>query len=363
MAREYAAITANATAPIIAFPWHDYGPTTWNIGGNETYTLQMFETVIGQAAADGAEFVTGIDLADRIASFGASSLTTSRSGSVLTASVTSSDAGQFALDVSSEGKIASVTDWYAYDDNSVFLPRSGGTFDIALGATPADLTHINDLGQRNDLILLSGNGADLNFDFAGQSDVQIDLQTQGSQTVAVTGADSARFAADGDLVLSFNAGGQHSVALDMATATAALSGGAANDILIGGTGNDTIRGQGGNDLLLGRVGDDILEGGLGDDRLEGGTGNDTLRGQGGQNTFVFRGGDGADAVDDFVAGADMLEFWDVGYTLATDVLGGFSDSAGGATLSYTGGSVQLSGVSVAQLDVNDIFVIDPLQIV
>ena len=359
---EYAEITSNATAPIIAFPWHDYGPTNWDIGDPTNYTLQMFEALIGQAATDGAEFVTGADLADRIASFGTSSLTTSRSGNILTASVTSSDAGRFALDVSSEGTIDSVTGWYAYDDTSVFLPQTGGTFEIVLGTTPADVTHVNDLGQRNDLILLSGDGTDLNFDFDGQSDVHIGLQTQGSQTVAVTGADFARFAVDGDLVLSFNAGGQHSVALDMEAATTALNGGATDDILIGGSNADTVRGQEGNDLLLGGLGDDILEGGLGDDRLEGGSGNDILSGQGGQNTFVFRGGDGDDTIDDFVVGADILEFEDVGYSLAADVLAGFFDSSGGATLTYQGGSVQLSGISAAQLDVNYIFVVDPLLI-
>lgn len=378
---EYARITGNATAPIIAFPWHDYGPTNWDLGGsNVTYTLEMFEALIGQAAADGAEFVTGADLADRIASFAASSLTTSRSGNVVTATVASSDAGHFALDLGKEGKIASVAGWYAYDDDSVFLPRSGGTFGITLGTTPADVTHINDPGQRNELISLSGDGTDLNFVLAGASDVHIDLKTQGSQRIKITGADDAGFETDGDLVLAFDAGGQHSVVLDMSTGTTVLEGGAGRDILIGGTGADRLNGNGGNDLLIGGAGadrlngnagidvldggagNDTVQGGAGIDRLSGGSGNDSLRGQGGRDTFVFQANGGADTVIDFVANTDALEFNGLGFADAAAALAGFVDTAGGARLSFSdGGSVLLSGVGVALLDVDDI-IVDPLQL-
>ena len=54
----------------------------------------------------------------------------------------SSDAGNFALDMGKEGRIASVANWYAYDEDTVFLPRAGGTFQVTLGSTMADVTRI-----------------------------------------------------------------------------------------------------------------------------------------------------------------------------------------------------------------------------
>ncbi|WP_176559242.1 hypothetical protein [Rubellimicrobium roseum] len=335
--KEYESITKNGTAPIISFPWHDYGPTNWEDGNPDiTYTLAMFETLIGRAAADGAEFVTGADLAARIRSFASSTLVTSRSGDVVTATVGSASSGHFALDMGKEGRIASVEGWYAYDDDSVFLPRSGGTFKVSLGPTPADVTHINHIGQRNELISVTGDGTALGFTLVGRSDVHIDMKGETDQRVSVTGADTARIATDGDLIVGFNAVGTKNVAVNVLASTGVLNGTAGNDILLGGSGSDQMNGLGGNDLLVGNGGNDALDGGAGDDRLDGNAGSDRLTGAGGadrltggagvdeligglgDDVYVLSGSDSADDTITEIAGQgiDTVEV-DADYTLGT----------------------------------------------
>ena len=49
--------------------------------------------------------------------------------------------------------IASVSGWYAYDNDSVFMDSDGGTYVITLGAAPVDVTHITALPSRAQLAL------------------------------------------------------------------------------------------------------------------------------------------------------------------------------------------------------------------
>ena len=111
-------------------------------------------------------------------------------------------------------------------------------------------------------------------------------------------------------------------------------------------GGITLKGTTGDDTLNGGGGDDKLEGGKGDDTLDGGEGADTLRGGLGDDTFVFRAGDGQDTIGDF----------GVGDTIRIDsaVPGGFAgldieQDGDDAVISYAGGSVRLTGVSVDSL--------------
>ena len=94
-----------------------------------------------------------------------------------------------------------------------------------------------------------------------------------------------------------------------------LSGVTGNDELYGGAGNDTLFGKADDDLLDGGVGDDRLTGNSGDDRLIGGDGEDRLAGGGGDDVLI--GGDGrdfyifgdergADIIEDFQVGSDLL---------------------------------------------------------
>ena len=92
-----------------------------------------------------------------------------------------------------------------------------------------------------------------------------------------------------------------------------LSGGDGDDRLLGGEGSDRLLGGAGDDRLSGGSGADRLRGGTGHDDLEGGSGADRLHGGAGADAFVFRqawhspAGRGADRVDDFEAGLDILD--------------------------------------------------------
>ena len=295
---EMARITAHATTPIISFPWHDYGPTNWDIGDpvKLNYMLDMFTNVIAAAAASGAEFVTADDLADRIKVFGNSDLSITRAGDVVTAVVTSTDAGRFAVTVSDGAKIASVNNWYAYDESKVFLPKAGGTFQITLGAVAQDVTHLVALPQRADLTSVSGNGKNLSFTFDGVGAVGVFLKSQGTEAVIVTGADNGTLEPT-RLSVEYGTQGTHSASLTYVAGSAA-NGTALNDIILGGSGVDNVNAGDGSDTVYGGSGADIMMGGGGNDLFTDAGGSDQID-----------GGDGADS-------ARLAGSW-TGYSIST----------------------------------------------
>lgn len=325
--KEFSTLTANGTTPILAFPWHDYGPTNWLNDPTQVYNLQMFQSLIAAAAAGGAEFVTGKDLADRIESFTNSTLTATRAGNVVTATVGSSDAGNFALDMGKDGRIASVANWYAYDEDTVFLPRAGGTFQVTLGSTMTDVTRIAALPMRGELISVSGNGSDLNFSFQGKGQVLVDLKTQGNIPIRITGADDATIPVAGQVSLAFNTLKQNAALVDFLTAGANLIGGAATDILLGGTGANLLEGRGGNDVLFGAAGAD---------------------------RFVFRAGEAFDTILDFATGIDRLELRGFGFASAAAARAAFVDTADGLELVRGTSHLLLEGLDAADLLARDI---------
>ncbi len=255
-ANEYARITSHAAAPIILFPWHDYGPTMWDIdpgsGRPSPYSLEMYTTLLRRAYQDGTEFVTLADLARRIVSFERSELALDAVDGRIVATVNSTDAGRFALSVGAT--IASVENWYAYDGDSVFLPRNGGTFVITPGDAPADVTRIAALPMRAELLTATGDGTDLSFSMNGLGDVRIDLRTRGAESLVASGADGAEL--DGDLLtLSFATAATHSATV-RSVAGASVQGTAGKDAIFGGPGDNEINGNGGADLLVGGAGND-----------------------------------------------------------------------------------------------------------
>jgi serralysin len=217
-AREWNALTTHSEAPVLMWPWHDYGPTVWPTDppAPSPYSLAMYTDFIASAAAKGAEFVTLGDLADRISAFNDSAVNWSVSGNVVTATVTSPDAGKFALDLDNLGaqKIARVTGWYAYDDDSVFLPASGGTYAITLDAAADDVTHILSLPMRSELVSLTGNGTNLNFAVIGEGKVSIDLANPAGRSVVVTGGASSSVSGE-TLTVDLGTFGRHDVSVEL----------------------------------------------------------------------------------------------------------------------------------------------------
>jgi serralysin len=218
-AQEWNQLVANANIPIVVWPWHDYGPTAWavNDGVTSPYTTQMFTDWIQRAYLAGDEFVTAADLASRIQSFAQSDVTSTVNGNVITVSVASAHAGAFALNVAGQGTqvIQNVANWYAYDNDSLFLPEIGGNYTITLGTAADDVTHITALPMRGDLLSVTGDRLNLSFSMIGEGDVFIDLGLgSATSTPIVTGATIVSRV--GDLLdLTLTGLGQHDVSLLM----------------------------------------------------------------------------------------------------------------------------------------------------
>ena len=198
-AQEMAEIQSHASTPVALWPWHDYGPTEFEdhhsaSGGGSPYTREMFDDFVRSAAEAGAEFVTLDDLAGRIEAHGETSFAVETTPDGLTVTAAGDDLGRLAVDLDlngAEGEIDSVAGWYAYDADSVFLDRDGGTFEITLGTSQADVTHISSLDQRMELISLSGDGENLAFEIQGEGEIQIEMAALNGRFIDVQGASIA----------------------------------------------------------------------------------------------------------------------------------------------------------------------------
>lgn len=217
-AAEWAQLNANSDMPIVVWPWHDYGVTAWSLdaGSPSPYTQAMFTSFIATAYAAGTEFVTLADLAARIKAFERTDFGFSVSGDVITMHATPQAGllGTFALDIDDmAGKtIASVTNWYAYDADSVFLDADGGTFQVQLGTTAADVTHVTSIGARAQLMTLTGDGTNLDFTIVGEGRVVIDLKQTAGHVYETTGATTVSQVGD-ILTLDLGAIGSHTVSV------------------------------------------------------------------------------------------------------------------------------------------------------
>ena len=214
-AKEFATLTAEADAPVVVWPWHDYGPTMWSTGAASPYVTSMFTNWIARAAGAGMEFVTLADLAERITAFQKSSITTTVAGNVVTATVSSTlGLGDLALDVDGQGAgvIQRVANWYAYSADKVFLPQAGGTFVITIGAAADDVTRITALPMRATLLSVTGDGRNLGFSVQGEGQVVVDIQAPGTQWTKVTGARVVSTVGE-ILTLDIGAIGRHDVTI------------------------------------------------------------------------------------------------------------------------------------------------------
>jgi len=334
---EYLELMSGSDAPIISFPWHDYGPTEWIFDGQPSlYDLEVFDEFIAMAAADGVEFVTGQQLADRINAFEASELTLSRSGDVVTATVDSTASGHFSLDM--EAPIASVGDWFAWDDDQVFLPREGGTFEITLGPSLDAITRISGLSDRMELVNVTGNGSSqLDATVSGQGSVELTYVAPASvnDTILVTGANGGvRSGADGSFDLLFEGAGEHTFSFEYGARNPVGTGEA--EVFIGGDANNTFRGGGGADTFISGSSSDY-------------------------DNFIFRPDQAGATILDFEVDRDDLIFewtfgtgsWDSNFE--SSVLRSFQDFEDG-TQFFQDGSVFLTliGVSQSELSSGDI---------
>lgn len=263
-------LSSHSELPIIVWPWHDYGATNWPQSGGGTgpgYTSQMFADFIAHAYNAGYEFVTSETLAARIAAQQRATISETTNGNTINVTITpdpaAPDLGAMALNVvnGAPGQIIqNAGNWYAYDQDSLFLPRNGGSFAVTLGTSQDDLTHIAALPMRAELVSVNGDGSNLTFTMTGDGVVGLHVRTPGANVVSVQGAPTAALSGS-DLSLTYNDGPlaisssspqgvtvQHTATISNG-AIAVTSSGA--DIVFGGTADDTFTGGGGNDLLDG----------------------------------------------------------------------------------------------------------------
>ena len=139
-----------------------------------------------------------------------------------------------------------------------------------------------------------------------------------------------------------------------------LTGGDGHDEIGGGVGNDLIEGGAGNDFLAGGAGADVLDGGPGSDRLNGGAGNDVLTGGGGADLFVLNelNAGEVDTIADFEAGLDRIRIEGIDNAPGSGLQGyldalGPTDIDGGLELSAAGHVLRLTGVSAAEIGIDD----------
>ena len=350
-------LSANSQSPVIVWPWHDYGPTDWNFDTNTPnagrYTTQMFTDFVAYAYTAGYEFVTSEDLANRIAAQQRATISeTNPTANTINVTVTpglaTDDLGAMALEVSNGGSTNGVANviqnaggWYAYDTNSLFMAKGGvSNVTVTLGATQDDVTHINALPMRADLVTVTGDGSNLGFSMTGDGGVGIHVRTPGANIVSVQGA-PAGVLNGSELSLTFNDGPLgisasspqgvpvlHSVTVsDQSTAVTTAGG----DLIFGGTANDVINGGGGNDTI------------------SGGTGVDTFTGGVGIDTFIVGGGDTATIKDLGTGGADVLQVASGGVAKVT-VTGAWTATSvtsnnGTTSLVTNGVSVSLAAVT------------------
>ncbi|GJE44810.1 DUF4214 domain-containing protein [Methylobacterium soli] len=231
---EFKSLISHSDMPVVVWPWHDYGPTNWVTDENivPSYNTAMYTNLIKTAYEAGSEFVTLGDLAQRVASFDASSLTYGYDAatSTLSASVHTPDAGKFALNLGDLGtsKIKGVTGWYAYDDDSVFVDRDGGDYKIVLGATQDDVTHLYDIADRAELVNVSGDGTNLTFTAVGEGTYLIDLADPAGRTVEVkseTDPNLVKTLTGDKLAITLTGLGSHTVAVTMVGSTGGGGGG------------------------------------------------------------------------------------------------------------------------------------------
>lgn len=119
-----------------------------------------------------------------------------------------------------------------------------------------------------------------------------------------------------------------------------VNGSAGDDAVNGNLGNDSVRGGQGNDVVHGGQGNDIVRGDVGNDQIFGDLGNDTLSGGDGLDTFVFVANSGADVIEDFASGLDVIGLSSNLHASAASAVAAFNngvlDLGGGNTVTLTG---------------------------
>ena len=241
---EFDTLSLHADLPVALWTWHDYGAAVWPDGDKavalhhgHVHRLRRLCGEQGNGVRHGRRpRQPRRDVQKAAFDY---TYTPDSAGGVLTASVSAADVGKFALDVGTGSHIASVANWYAYDDNSVFLPTAGGSFAIHLlapGGVADNVTHISALPMRAELVTASGDGQNLSFSIVGEGQLTVDLAALNGKQPIVTGATVVSLTGE-NLVLSLSGLGQHDVSVSLAQ-THVVTSAPASETLVAAAGTD-----------------------------------------------------------------------------------------------------------------------------
>eukprot|EP00514_Thraustochytrium_sp_LLF1b_P005502 CAMPEP_0184513816 /NCGR_PEP_ID=MMETSP0198_2-20121128/3625_1 /TAXON_ID=1112570 /ORGANISM="Thraustochytrium sp., Strain LLF1b" /LENGTH=229 /DNA_ID=CAMNT_0026903951 /DNA_START=62 /DNA_END=747 /DNA_ORIENTATION=- len=153
-----------------------------------------FENTIAYARDKGVEFITTMQLSDRIRSFDRATFETQAMGpgtvrvvagiSKIVPGITTLGYEALKFSGASSGAyVVSVDNYYAYNTNKVLLPARGGTFDITYGSKDMAesnafaSTHISWLDMRMELRKVSGDGSSLKFTVFGKGSVTTETRS------------------------------------------------------------------------------------------------------------------------------------------------------------------------------------------
>mmetsp|Transcript_15899 Transcript_15899/g.29101 ORF Transcript_15899/g.29101 Transcript_15899/m.29101 type:complete len:415 (+) Transcript_15899:2-1246(+) len=189
-------ISFMANSPVYHWPIHDYAVTEWDdnrykLHATNTYSHESMEHTIQYAAAKGTEFITTIQLSDRIRFNSAASLSASVVNSEQlrvkvslpqTSNGSRPTLGHHALKLEHPQGLRSlvrVEGYYAYTHERVLLPKAGGNFLLSFGKheearqVGASITRIVDVGMRMELLHVAGDGTSLSFSVNGKGIVKV----------------------------------------------------------------------------------------------------------------------------------------------------------------------------------------------
>jgi len=247
------------------------------------------------------------------------------------------------------------------------------TVNVGLATTTADLSAVasvvSALGVETFTINNLAQGSNLTARTVGISDTT--ATTGATKTLTVTGAMPTT-------VTSASTGTSALTRVDMsgvtlgatfagtvATAGAAILGGAGNDNLTGGAGPDTITAGDGNDTISGGAGADSIDAGNGTNTITGLTGADTMTGGTGVDTYVFASNQttastpvltsttsAQDTITNFTSGTDKISI--TGTYAPTKFLGNFTSIQ--AALSEQAGSNGLAFAAAYVTSENTLYV-------
>lgn len=168
---QFESVSRNTPLPFFHWHWHDYAVS----GAQKLYDKSIFSNFLTFVSKSHyrPEFVTVSEFADRFESM--RSLQLYQTDDVQTVEVSAKQKtqmlGTFALTTSD--KIGSVKNWYAYNENQIFLPENGGRFEILYAATQTPLTRLVQVPHRAKLVTVEGDGTRLAFKLRGSGKAKV----------------------------------------------------------------------------------------------------------------------------------------------------------------------------------------------